>query len=406
MNKDFKRIIFIGLGYIGLPSAAVISSKGMNVLGVDTNIDVVNTINSGNIHIKEPFLEDLVKEQVAGGRLKASSSPNSADVFILAVPTPFDKNMMPNISMVVSATKAAIPFLREGNLFIIESTCPVGTTKKVSDIIFSERPELKGKIYISYCPERVLPGNIISEIVNNDRIVGGIDKDSATLAKDFYKTFVNGSIYKTNSETAELCKLTENSYRDVQIAFANQLSILADSIEINVWELIELANKHPRINILNPGCGVGGHCIAVDPWFLISSYPESTKLIKDARVINENKSSWCIEKAEKKIKLMHKEKKQRIKIACMGLAFKPDIDDLRESPALKIATSISKLDEAEVLFVEPNIKKVDGIELIDYEDAYNSADLVLWLVAHTAFNQIKNINTKQEIDFCGISQNI
>ena len=403
-NKiNFKKVVFIGLGYIGLPSATVISSRGITVVGVDNNPYVIETINSGKVHIKEPLLKDLVKKQVFDGNLTASSKPEFADAFVIAVPTPFDKKMKPDISMVLSATELAIPYLRENNLFIIESTCPVGTTEKVAKLIFSKRPELEGKICISYCPERVLPGNIIHEIVYNDRIVGGLDNHSTSVAKLFYETFVKGCIHETNARTAELCKLTENSYRDVQIAFANEMSILSDDLDVNVWELINLANKHPRVNILNPGCGVGGHCIAVDPWFLISSYPQSTNLIKDARILNDNKSNWCVMKASKVIKSMAKESTKKITVACMGLSFKPDIDDLRESPALKISKELSKLEEAEILYVEPNIENAANITLTNSIEAYDNADIVLWLVAHSDFNKIVKKEHKMEIDFCGIT---
>tara|TARA_B100001093_G_C26816557_1_gene1009998 strand:+ start:527 stop:1762 length:1236 start_codon:yes stop_codon:yes gene_type:complete len=402
-NISFKKVVFIGLGYIGLPSAAVIASRGINVVGVDNNPYVVETINSGKVHIKEPSLENLVKKQVFDKNLTASSKPDVADAFVVAVPTPFDKKMKPDLSMVMSATESAIPHLNEGNLFIIESTCPVGTTEEVAELIFSKRPELKGKISVSYCPERVLPGNIIYEIVNNDRIVGGLDNHSTSVAKSFYETFVKGHIHETNSRTAELCKLTENSYRDLQIAFANEMSILSDDLDVNVWELINLANKHPRVNILNPGCGVGGHCIAVDPWFLISSYPKSTNLIRDARILNDNKSNWCVIKASKVINSLAQESKKKITVACMGLSFKPDIDDLRESPALKISKELSKLEDAEILFVEPNIENAENIVLTDSIEAYDNADIVLWLVAHSDFNKITKKEDKIEIDFCGIT---
>ena len=269
---------FIGLGYIGLPTAIMAAKYGnMNVLGVDVNPSVVDHTNAGELHIVEPGLQDLLQEVVSSGKLVAKQSPDESDVYLIVVPTPFKGNHEPDISYVESATKSVIPYLKEGDLFVIESTSPIGTTEQMAQLIFDERPELKGKLFIAYCPERVLPGNIIHELINNDRVIGGIDAPSTEKASDFYAHFVKGRLHKTNSRTAEMCKLTENSSRDVQIAFANELSVICDKAGIDVWELISLANKHPRVNILQPGCGVGGHCIAVDPYFITAAYPLEAK---------------------------------------------------------------------------------------------------------------------------------
>jgi UDP-N-acetyl-D-mannosaminuronic acid dehydrogenase len=284
---------FMGLGYIGLPTAIIAAKNGVNVTGVDINPQIVDTINKGKIHIVEPGLQDLCKEVVTTGKLKASLQPEESDIYLIVVPTPFKGDHEPDISYVEAATKTIIPFLKEGDLFIIESTSPVGTTEKMEKLIFSVRPELKGKIHIAYCPERVLPGNVIYELVHNDRVIGGINKASTEKAMEFYRQFVKGELHQTNARTAEMCKLTENSSRDVQIAFANELSLICDKAGINVWELIELANKHPRVNILQPGSGVGGHCIAVDPYFITADFPRESQIIGKAREINNYKAFWC-----------------------------------------------------------------------------------------------------------------
>ena len=337
------QVVTIGLGYIGLPTSALIASKGTNVLGVDIKQDIVDMINQGKIHIVEPDLEDIVFNAVKKGNLKASTKAESADVYLIVVPTPFKENHEPDISYVESATKAIIPILKEGDLYIIESTLPIGTTGNMRDLIYSDRPELKDKIYIAYCPERVLPGNVMHELVENDRVIGGVNDISTQKAVEFYSLYVNGELHATNARTAEMCKLVENSSRDVQIAFANELSLICDKANINVWELIKLANKHPRVNILQPGCGVGGHCIAVDPYFITSKFPLESKIILAAREINNYKALWCVEKIQKtklEFELKHGRKP---KIALMGLAFKPNIDDLRESPANYIAQPVLEL---------------------------------------------------------------
>lgn len=392
----------MGLGYIGLPTAAVAASKGIDVIGVDVNPEVVETINQGKIHIIEPDLDKVVKEVVEKKKLKAQLKPEEADAFFIVVPTPFKQNHRADISYVESATKSVIPYLKEGNLFIIESTSPVMTTEKMADLIYKTRPELRDKIYIAYCPERVLPGNVLFELENNDRVIGGINLESSEKAIEFYSVFVKGKLHKTNSRTAEMCKLTENSSRDAQIAFANELSIICDKAGINVWELIELANKHPRVNILQPGCGVGGHCIAVDPWFIVSDFPEQAQIIKRARETNDYKADWCANKVIQASVEYEKTYNRIPIIACMGLAFKPNIDDLRESPAKYITSRIISEARADVLVVEPNIKTHKSFKLINYNEAYTKADIVVWLVKHDEFIKLKHITTKIELDFCGV----
>ena len=303
-----QTVTIIGLGYIGLPTSAVIAGKGIKVNGCDVNPEVTETINSGKVHIVEPGLDKLVNETVSSGHLQVFTKPQPSDVYLVVVPTPFNKDHHPDTSFVEAATREIIPILKKGDLFIIESTSPVMTTEKMADIIFNERPELKDNIHIAYCPERVLPGNVLYELEHNDRVIGGVDEPSTQKALEFYSLFVTGKLHPTNARTAEMCKLTENSSRDVQIAFANELSIICDKAGINVWELIELANKHPRVNILQPGCGVGGHCIAVDPWFLVSDYPEHAHVIRQAREINDYKAEWSINKileAERQFEIDH-----------------------------------------------------------------------------------------------------
>lgn len=393
----------IGLGYIGLPTAALIASKGINVRGVDIHQHVVDTINEGKIHIVEPDLAGLVHHVVKEGYLKASRDPVEADVYLIAVPTPFKENHVPDLSYVESAVKNIIPTLQKGALVILESTSPVGTTHKIQEIIFKERPELKGEIFIAYCPERVLPGNVIYELEQNDRAIGGIDEASTEKAVSFYKHFVKGELHKTNSQTAEMCKLVENSSRDVQIAFANELSMICDKANINVWELIRLANKHPRVNILQPGTGVGGHCIAVDPWFIVSEFPEEAKIIRSAREINNYKTEWAIEKVKNAALQFKIDNGRDPVISCMGLAFKPNIDDLRESPALHVAEQLYT-DGFNVLFVEPNLKKHQRHTLTIISEVKENADIIVFLVAHKEFKRLELSKEKLVIDFCGIGQ--
>ena len=399
-----KKVITIGLGYIGLPTSALIASNNISVHGVDINQKIVDTINAGKIHIVEPDLAEIVEKVVSTGFLKASTKPIVGDVYLIVVPTPFRGNHEPDISYIEDATKSVIPLLKKGDLFIIESTSPVGTTDKVQSMILKKRPDLKGEIYIAYCPERVLPGNIMYELVNNDRVIGGVDENSTSAAINFYKDFVKGKLHKTNAKTAEMCKLTENSSRDVQIAFANELSLICDKAGVNVWELIELANKHPRVNILQPGAGVGGHCIAVDPYFLTSHFPQESRLISLSREINNYKAFWCLEKIFNEISKYEKKFDEKPKIGICGLSFKPNIDDLRESPALFIASRIKKqYAENNLIFVEPNIKSHDTFNLSDFEYAQANCDIIFYLVAHDEFIERDKTKTKGiEITFVSI----
>ena len=393
---------FIGLGYIGLPTAAVAASKGIQIVGVDVNSDVVNTINQGKIHILEPDLDKVVKAVVEKGFLKATLIPEEADAFFIVVPTPFKQNHRADISFVESATRMVIPYLKEGNLFVIESTSPVMTTEKMAEVIFKERPELIEKIFVAYCPERVLPGNVLYELEYNDRVIGGLNAESSEKAVEFYSHFVKGRLHKTDARTAEMCKLIENSSRDVQIAFANELSMISYKAGINVWDLIELANKHPRVNILQPGCGVGGHCIAVDPWFIVSDFPEQAHLIKRARETNDYKADWCANQVIEACQTFSNKTDREPIVACMGLAFKPDIDDLRESPAKYITSRIISEARAEVLVVEPNVPSHKSFNLTNYNEGYQNADIIVWLVKHKQFITIPIGANKIELDFCGV----
>ena len=394
---------FLGLGYIGLPTAIVSAKHGIDVAGVDVNLRVVELTNQGKIHIVEPDLQELCAEVVANGKLKAYTSPIESDAYFIVVPTPFKGDHQPDISYVESATGMVLPLLKEGDLFVIESTSPVGTTNKMTDLIFAERPELKDKIYIAYCPERVLPGNVVYELVNNDRVIGGINPESTEKAVEFYAQFVKGNLHKTNAKTAEMCKLTENSSRDVQIAFANELSLICDKAGINVWELIALANKHPRVNILQPGCGVGGHCIAVDPYFLTAEFPTESQIIAKAREINNYKSFWCAERVVNEILKFNLAKNRKPAVAMMGLAFKPNIDDLRESPAKHIVSKVLESShDAEILVVEPNVQEHDVYKLTNYQEAFEKADIVVYLVAHNEFKTLPRDTEKLTLDFCGI----
>ena len=394
---------FIGLGYIGLPTAIVAADNGVEVVGVDVNPHIVETINKGKIHIVEPGLADLAAKVVKNGWLRAQTQPETSDVFLIVVPTPFTGDHEPDISYVEAATRSVIPYLKEGDLFIIESTSPVGTTELMAELIFAERPELKRKLYIAYCPERVLPGNIIYELVHNDRVIGGLDSASTEKAVTFYGRFVKGVCHKTNTRTAEMCKLTENSSRDVQIAFANELSIICDKAGINVWQLIELANKHPRVNILQPGSGVGGHCIAVDPYFITSAFPMESQIIGKARELNNYKAFWCAERTQVAMKQFELEHAKEPVVALMGLAFKPNIDDLRESPAKYIATKVMQgHNNADFLIVEPNIDDHKVFKLTDYNEAYEMADIVVMLVAHNQFKELPWRDDKVILDFAGV----
>ncbi len=402
MNKK-PSVVMVGLGYIGLPTAALIAQNRIYVHGVDVNPKVVDTINAGEIHIIEPELDEAVSEAVNNGYLRAATEPVEGDNYLIVVPTPFKDKNEPDISFVEAATRAVLPLLKKGDLYIIESTSPVGTTEKMMELIYSERPELKGNLNIAYCPERVLPGNVMYELVHNDRVIGGIDSASTEKAVAFYQQFIKGELHKTNARTAEMCKLVENSSRDVQIAFANELSLICDKADINVWELIDLANKHPRVNILQPGCGVGGHCIAVDPYFIVADYPMESQIIGKAREINNYKSFWCAEKvknAKLEFQLKHGRKPS---IAIMGLAFKPDIDDLRESPAKYIAQKVlQNANNEEYYIVEPNIETHSVFKLTNYQEAAKKADIVVFLVAHKEFKTLSVSKDTVILDFCGI----
>ena len=397
------QVVTVGLGYIGLPTSALIAQNGTHVLGIDINQNVVDTINRGEVHIVEPDLDEVVRKVVDDKKFVASTQIQPADTYLVVVPTPFKRNHEPDISFVETATKSIIPHLKKGDLYIIESTSPIGTTEKMQDLINSSRPELEGEVYLAYCPERVLPGNVMYELVYNDRVIGGVNEASTQKAVDFYAQYVKGELHATNARTAEMCKLVENSSRDVQIAFANELSIICDKADVNVWELIKLANKHPRVNILQPGCGVGGHCIAVDPYFIVSDYPMESKIIGTAREVNNYKAFWCVEKIQNAKLKFELENGRKAKIAILGLAFKPNIDDLRESPAKYIAQKILQdSDNEEFYIVEPNIKSHSIYKLVDYNTGVEKADIIAVLVAHNEFKSIEFPPEKVVLDFCGI----
>ena len=398
----FETISMIGLGYIGLPTATLFAARKKKVIGVDISQHAVDTINQGKIHIVEPELDMLVHSAVTEGYLRATTQPEPADAFLIAVPTPFTDGHKPDLSYIEAAAKAIAPVLAKGNLVILESTSPVGTTEKLADWLAAARPDLsfpqqageEADIQIAYCPERVLPGKVVHELVANDRVIGGMTNKATEMASALYKTFVEGALVPTNARTAEMCKLTENSFRDVNIAFANELSMICDKLDIDVWELIRLANRHPRVNILQPGAGVGGHCIAVDPWFIVDTTPNEARIIRTAREVNDHKPEWVLEKVKAAIADVLAKKSGStmadIKVACLGLAFKPDIDDLRESPAVEITQDISKLG-CQVLAVEPNIAALPeklaapNLSLAPLDAALWNADVVCVLVKHRPF---------------------
>ncbi|WP_218310923.1 UDP-N-acetyl-D-mannosamine dehydrogenase [Alteromonas antoniana] len=402
----FNTLSVVGLGYIGLPTAAVFASRKMKVIGVDVSEKAVNTINRGEIHIVEPDLDLVVHAAVTEGYLHATLKPEPADAFIMAVPTPFKENYEADLSYIEKASKAIAPVLKKGNLVILESTSPVGATESMAKWLQEARPDLtfpqthgdKSDIRIAHCPERVLPGHVLRELVENDRVIGGMSAACSEAAIALYKTVVKGECVVTNARTAEMAKLTENSFRDVNIAFANELSVICDKLDINVWELIALANRHPRVNILQPGAGVGGHCIAVDPWFIVASAPEQARLIRTAREVNDDKPEWVLEKVREKLDEWHKANpnlgRADARVAILGVAFKPDIDDLRESPALGIAEKISDMGCKTVL-VEPNIDELPeklakaNVSLVEIERALK-ADVVCILVKHTPFIKMKD----------------
>ncbi len=398
----YESISVVGLGYVGLPTAAVFASRRINVIGLDVNQDAVNTINRGEIHIVEPALDIVVRATVTEGYLRATTLAEPAQAFIIAVPTPLLTDKTPDLSYIEMAVQMIAPVLQRGNLVVLESTSPVGTTEKLCNWLAQARPDLSfpllhgesSDIRVAHCPERVLPGQVIRELVDNDRVIGGITPRCSAAALELYKIVVQGDCVLTNARTAELSKLTENSFRDVNIAFANELSLICDRLEINVWELIQLANRHPRVNILQPGAGVGGHCIAVDPWFIVDSVPDEARLIRISRQINDDKPHWLVRKVRDQLEQVEAVQpalmRSDIKVACLGLAFKPNIDDLRESPALQVARAIKGLG-CQLLAVEPNLQRLpqtlvdDGLVLTSLEDALEQADIVCLLVKHASF---------------------
>lgn len=417
MSKKFSKVCVVGLGYIGLPTAAVISSCDVSVLGVDIDQEIIDILNSGSIHIVEPDLDILVHSVVNSGKFRAALKPEPSDVFLIAVPTPFKDGHEPDLAYIESAAKSIAPVLKAGDLLILESTSPVGATEKMLEWIAQLRSDLRmpqlggdvGDIYAAYCPERVLPGHVLRELVENDRVIGGVTSACADKAASFYKLFVRGECVITNARTAEMTKLTENAFRDVNIAFANELSLICDRQRINVWELIRLANRHPRVNILQPGPGVGGHCIAVDPWFIVHATPDVSPLIRTAREVNDGKPLWVIDKVRKAVQ----SEGARCTIACLGLAFKPDIDDLRESPSLEIALHLAAEFDNQILVVEPHIAELPkklavrpNVRLTTAEDAIQSASIVVLLVNHTVFKTIdrRTLHGKTVVDTRGMWQ--
>ncbi len=388
-----ERICVMGLGYIGLPTASLLATKGCSVLGVDVSADVVDTINRGDVHIREPELDVLVRSAVSSGNLRAQLEPEPSDIFFITVPTPIRDGSEPDLSFVKAATEAIAPHLAPGNLVILESTCPVGTTENlVADRLRDLGVDVDDEVNIAHCPERVLPGSILTELVRNDRIVGGINERSTSAAADFYRQFVSGEVYEATARLAEMTKLTENTFRDVNIALANELSIICDGQGIDVWELIRLANRHPRVSVLQPGPGVGGHCIAVDPWFVVASAPEQARLIRTAREVNDAKPEWILDKIRDKA-----ERFKRPTIACFGLAFKADVDDLRQSPALRIARRIVEEDLGNVMVCEPNVDKVEEFNLVSLDEAITFADIVVLLVKHREFTSLSQNQLKDKI---------
>ncbi|KMV28508.1 UDP-N-acetyl-D-mannosaminuronic acid dehydrogenase [Photobacterium swingsii] len=417
---SFETISVIGLGYIGLPTAAMFASRKKKVIGVDVNQHAVDTINRGEIHIVEPDLDMIVKAAVTEGYLKAVTTPEAADAFLIAVPTPFKECAEgeipePDLRFIEAASKAIAPVLKKGDLVILESTSPVGATEQMAEWLEKSRPDLsfpqscgeEADVNIAHCPERVLPGHVVRELVENDRVIGGLTTKCSERSVELYKTFVLGECVVTNARTAEMAKLTENSSRDVQIAFANELSIICDKLDINVWELIKLANRHPRVNILQPGPGVGGHCIAVDPWFIVSKTPEEAQIIHTSRKVNDGKPKWVINKVKLAIAEFlqaNPDKTAReVTVACYGLAFKPDIDDLRESPALEITKCIANNHVGKVLAIEPNVEAIglDNIELVSIDESLIKADIHVMLVDHKQFRKVK-LNDAFVVDTKGI----
>lgn len=404
MNK--KTVCVIGLGYIGLPTAALLASNGFNVVGVDLNAYAVDTINHGRIHIVEPDLDAFVRSAVAAGRLQAFTTPQAADIYMVCVPTPFHEGEgipQPNIDYVLAATRSIAGFVKPGDLVILESTSPVGTTAAMAEVLREAGVDVD-QVRMAYCPERVLPGKIMTELVENDRVVGGLTPQATMEVSAFYRSFVHGAVLETEAATAEMCKLTENSFRDVNIAFANELSMICEKEGIDVWKLIQLANRHPRVNILQPGAGVGGHCIAVDPWFIVARDPENAKLIRSAREVNNHKTAWAIDRIKVAAADSTARTGRKAKIACLGLAFKPDIDDLRESPAVQIAQTLQE-QGYDLIAVEPNIDRHASFALADLNAALCAADIVVVLVKHRQFLDAqvkKKLAELTVLDFCGV----
>ena len=409
---SFKKVSVIGLGYIGLPTAAMFASRQIEVVGVDVNQAAVDIINQGKIHIVEPDLDIVVSAAVTEGFLKATTKPEAADAFIIAVPTPFKEGNKPDLKYIKAACDAIAPVLSVGNLIILESTSPVGATEQMAQWLADARPDLsfpqsageQADVNVSHCPERVLPGQVMRELIDNARIIGGMTPKCAERSVDLYRSFVKGECITTDARTAEMAKLTENSFRDVNIAFANELSVICDKLDIDVWELIKLSNLHPRVNILQPGCGVGGHCIAVDPWFIVDSAPEESRLIHTARVVNDDKPLWVIDKVKAAVLDVASNSGKSISdisVACFGLAFKANIDDLRESPALKIFKRLNDEEAFNCVAVEPNIHELpdslSGANLTTVEDAITTADICLLLVAHDEFLQLKGKFRQEQI---------
>jgi UDP-N-acetyl-D-mannosaminuronic acid dehydrogenase len=403
-----KSICILGLGYIGLPTASLLANSGYDVTGVDINAHAVETINRGDIHIVEPDLDAFVRAAVVSKRLRAFTTPQPADIYMICVPTPFHEGgdiPQPNLDYVLAATRSVAPLVKAGDMVILESTSPVGSTRQVADVLEEAGVDL-ATVHVAYCPERVLPGKIMVELLENDRVVGGLTPDATRAVADFYRSFVRGEVLETDAPTAEMCKLTENSYRDVNIAFANELSLLCDKAGINVWRLIELANRHPRVNILQPGTGVGGHCIAVDPWFIVARDPVNARVIRTAREVNNRKTEWVIEQIKIAVADASANIGKKPRVACLGLAFKPDIDDLRESPAVHVARTLAS-EGYDVVAVEPNIESHATFELVALEVALEAADVVAILVKHRQFVAQARTNGFGDavlLDFCGVKQ--
>jgi UDP-N-acetyl-D-mannosaminuronic acid dehydrogenase len=403
-----KTVCVVGLGYIGLPTAALLASNGFQVVGVDLNAHAVEIINQGRIHIVEPDLDAYVRSAVAAGRLKAYAQPQAADIYMICVPTPFhavEGIPQPNIDYVLAATRSIAGLVKPGDSVILESTSPVGTTRRMAEVLQEASVDIS-TVHVAYCPERVLPGKIMTELVENDRVVGGLTEEATKAVSAFYKTFVRGAVLETDAATAEMCKLTENSYRDVNIAFANELSLLCAKSGINVWRLIQLANRHPRVNILQPGTGVGGHCIAVDPWFIVASDPDNARIIRTAREVNNYKTEWVIDQIKIAVADISARTGRKPKVACLGLAFKPDIDDLRESPAVHVTATLHS-NGYDVIVVEPNIISHDKFVLARLEEALETADVVAVLVKHRQFIQLVSVGElsgARILDFCGVRE--